>query len=518
MHALLIVSLVLAQPAGQDDLKKQLEKEREEKNRLLVAIDVLKAEKAWDEDDINRVRELLDKHIPAKGAPDYRSPEWKQLHELSRRQLQSFSGSVNGGWHWSSTGRYLATYFATGSDRVSILDLKTGESTALTFEERGATADWSPDGRYFATSSRTSTIVWDSTTKKEIKLFTRPAPKEFVIYHHGWSPDGKLIACPVGDGTVRVFDSATGQEKLKLQTAAHSARWSGDGKRLAAVGAKGVTVFSSEGKQLYSHELKVMIPILGVVEWSPKGTWLVVAATDGLQIYDGVTGKKAWTFVPPTSSGTIIPYWCPLKFHPENENLLAWVGAPEGRPQMVSLGHFHAFWDLKAGKPIHDWNNPKESPFRNKDGIGGFLYWTPSGRLLEWPHSIIQPLEFSTWETSPPKKLATGQTKLARNEMRQVSVFTMSPTGKQVAAVLPAPYSAVRSGKGFDELVVWDATTGEETFRSRGFAVGVSENDGAKSIGWSPDGKRIVLCGGPTPGTRLKVYDAVPDADPPKKP
>ena len=529
----LLLFLVLLQPPdatvpGQDDAQKLLQKEREEKNRLLVVVDVLRAEQAWERDDIARVRELMDRHIPAKGAPDHRGPEWHKFHALSRYQLRELPGAIESGWYWSPDGRFIVPNSGLHRNRPTITNLRTGEQVNLVEQfsvESGdgqSVSNWSPDGRWFAITTRTTTVVWDATTKKVTKLLTRPAAKEFTIYHHAWSPDGKSIALPVGDGTVQVVETATGKEtrKLTAEGGAHTARWSDDGKWIAVAGAAGFAVFAADtGKELYAHKLKMALPITAVMEWSPKGSWLAVSTAQGLLVFEGTTGKKQWTFRKLEAGGAIRPNERPLVWLPDNEQLLAWVVGPhpQGHGLSVPHGQLFAIWDLKTGKAIHDWMNPNESPFKKKEAIGTPpLYWSSSGRLLQWT-TVIEPTGFTSWSVSPPKQLGTGVVAKEQNPGRLVRVFAASPDGKRVAAVLPPDFKDARSGRGYDELIVFDAETGKEVFRSRAFPVTSSGQDGTNSITWSPDSTRIILAGGHTPRSKLKVFDATADQRKPEK-
>lgn len=528
----LFLLLVLLQPPdatapGQDG--RLLQKEREEKNRLLVLVDVLRAEQAWERDEIARVRELMDKHIPAKGAADYRGPEWHKFHALSRYQIRELPGAIGTGWYWSPDGRFIVPN--TGSlprDQPTITDVRTGEQVNLVEKfsvdsgDGQSVSNWSPDGRWFAITTRTSTVVWDATTKKVTKLLTRPAAKRFTIYHHAWSPDGKSIALPVGDGTVQVVETATGKETRKFTAAggAHTARWSADGKRIAVAGPAGIAVFAADtGKELYAHKLKVALPITGVMEWSPKASWLAVSTEQGLLVLEGATGKNKWTFRAINSGGGIRPNERQLLWLPDNDQLLAWVVGPhpQGLGLFVPHGQLFAVWDLNTGKAVHDWMNPTESPFKKKEAIGTPpLYWSSSGRLLQWSEQI-ESAAFTIWTLAPPKQLGSGRFAQKLDPARQLRVFALSPDGKRVAAVLPPDFKNARSGRGYDELIVFDADTGKEIFRSRAFPVASSGQDGTNSITWSPDSTRIILAGGPMHRSKLKLFDATADQAKPEK-
>ena len=382
---------------------------------------------------------------------------------------------------------------------VSINDIRTGEQARIVLEDRDSMWDWSPDGRWFAVSSRTSTVVWDSTTRKVRKLLTRAAAREAMIYHHAWSPDGKQIACPFGDGSVRVLETATGAEARKLAPAggAHTARWSPDGKRIAVAGPSGVAAFAADtGKELFAHKVKAAPPITRVLEWSPKGKWLAAsvaapATGETLLVFDGTTGERKWALTAGHLQGRVVPNWSPLQWPPDEDQHLAWTSDPEGR--------LFALWDLNTGRSVHRGSRPGDSPFKPKDGAGWIemLYWAPSGRVVDWS-SPIQPPGFTTWSISPPRRLASAVLGREQNPIYTNPLFAFSPNGKRVAVIFPHVHTEPRDGRSFVELLVWDAETGKEVFRSRAFPAG-DRIEGLGSITWSPDSKRIVVAGGLPP-------------------
>ena len=87
---------------------------------------------------------------------------------------------------------------------------------------------WSPDGRRLASPSSDGTIrIWDAASGTEVRAVT--GYNEFV-YSVDWSPDGNCIASASFDKTARVWEVASGKQ---LHTIEHSetvvaVSWSAD--------------------------------------------------------------------------------------------------------------------------------------------------------------------------------------------------------------------------------------------------------------------------------------------------
>ncbi|TVL99940.1 MAG: hypothetical protein CV087_16090 [Candidatus Brocadia sp. WS118] len=106
---------------------------------------------------------------------------------------------------------------------------------------------------------------------------------EEAICQIAWSPDGKMIASPSLDGTIRVWDAESGKESMVLtghQGAVYSAAWSPNGQRLAS---------GSEDKTLRIWDVKTGETIFVLdehkgpvysVAWSPKGQGLASGSAD----------------------------------------------------------------------------------------------------------------------------------------------------------------------------------------------------------------------------------------------
>ena len=74
---------------------------------------------------------------------------------------------------------------------------------------------FSPDGKRLASASEDGTVkLWDAATGQETLTLKGHTD---IVTSVAFSPDGKRLASASRDGTVKVWDAATGQEILTLK-------------------------------------------------------------------------------------------------------------------------------------------------------------------------------------------------------------------------------------------------------------------------------------------------------------
>ncbi len=130
---------------------------------------------------------------------------------------------------------------------VRLWDVTTGRQTALLRHGHSdsqsrivSSVAWHPGGRLLATVTRADTIIiWDLTSGKQQQIFTAPTGDWAGDVRAVFSPVGTLLASGSRDGSVRLWNVATGELTGVLkghQGPALDVAFSPDGSRLASVG------------------------------------------------------------------------------------------------------------------------------------------------------------------------------------------------------------------------------------------------------------------------------------------
>src|SRR5579884_2572818 len=140
---------------------------------------------------------------------------------------------------------------------------------------------WSPDGKSIASASGDGTVqVWDAATGK--LLYTHSSPSQFGFNAVAWSPDGTRLAAACADNTVQVWDAFTGAHPLTYRghnAPVLSVAWSPDGRQIASAGS---TLLTYSG-----HSAAV-----NAVAWSPDGKEIASGSSDStVQVWDAASGK-----------------------------------------------------------------------------------------------------------------------------------------------------------------------------------------------------------------------------------
>jgi WD40 repeat protein len=271
------------------------------------------------------------------------------------RELPALAGHADGTWAaaFSPDGKTVATG-GREWDVIRLFDAASGKESAVFKGDAGRikALAFSPDGKTLASAgncNRTDLrpgrlVLWDMAAggKERAALRGHTAAVADVAF----SPDGKSLASASWDGTVRLWDMATGKELLtiKAHPEAYAVRFTPDGKALVSGGG----VFEAAITPKTPGEVKLWDVATGKevahleghlgrvssVAVSPDGKWIASAGFDGtVFLWDAATRKERWRV-----KGHA-PVAAAVVFLPDGKTV-----ASGGWDHMVRL------WDVATGK------------------------------------------------------------------------------------------------------------------------------------------------------------------------
>ena len=151
-----------------------------------------------------------------------------------------------------------------------------------------------PDGSWLASGGDDGTVrIWDAATGQAAGHPDRPHRPGAAV---AVAPDGSWLASGGDDGTVRIWDPATGRQRAILT--GHTGRVGAvavapDGSWLASGGRGRDGADLGRGHRAGAgHPDRPSGPVWGALAVAPDGSWLASAGNDGtVRIWDPATGR-----------------------------------------------------------------------------------------------------------------------------------------------------------------------------------------------------------------------------------
>lgn len=163
---------------------------------------------------------------------------------------------------------------------------------ALTGHDGPVTAiAWAPDGARLATADSTGSVrLWDTQTGEQLRELTGSDEPISTI---AWSPDGAILASAVREGAIWLWAPDTGQQMGQIPGHVDDIAWSPDGTLIACVGADETIrlwdpFLKDRIRQIVGHTGRVYS-----VAWSRDGNTLASASLDGtIRIWNPRNGMQ----------------------------------------------------------------------------------------------------------------------------------------------------------------------------------------------------------------------------------
>jgi WD40 repeat protein len=221
------------------------------------------------------------------------------------------------------------------------------------------------------------------------------------VFSVAFSPDGKTLAAGSWDGTVRLWEVATGKELHQFhdqKTRVRAVAFSPDGETLACTGEGSVIVLrdTATGKEL--RRLAGHRGPIAFVAFSPDGRLLASKAYDQtLRLWDVAGGREVRRLSSQDSPKQVNDVECPIAFAPDGKTVISGTlaeGAFGIRPQRT-----FRVWNMATGAEVRS--------FKDDSPSLGNVAFSPDNRLLAVANGSTRglPPRIRLWDVASSRAL-----------------------------------------------------------------------------------------------------------------
>jgi WD40 repeat protein/transcriptional regulator with XRE-family HTH domain len=412
-------------------------------------------------------------HNAATAARNAASAERQHAIALSR-QLAAESLNIDGTNPVSARRLAVAAWavFPTGQAELAITTLLAEQQQhgMLPADPSNVFAvAFSSGGTLLASAGADGTVrLWNTATGHPVATLHATSAR-YGVHGVAFSPDGRLLASADGDGTVRLWNTANRQPIRKIlhasgrTTARYGVRavaFSPDGRLLASAGADGtVRLWDPATGRPAGAPIPTSFGLLsgaGGVAFSPDGRLLAIGNGDGtVRLWDPATGRPVGA---PIQTGSVYGV-DGVAFSPDGR-LLASAGA-DGTVRL---------WDPATGQPASALLRATSLV----NGVRGVAF-SPGGKLLAMAGGD------GTVRLWNP---ATGRPVLAPLQIGS------GPAGG-VSAVAFSPGGKLAIGGADGRVKLWNPVTGQPAGKT--LQTGSGPHGGVNKVAFSRDGKLLAI-------------------------
>jgi eukaryotic-like serine/threonine-protein kinase len=351
------------------------------------------------------------------------------------REFTEHTASVR--WlSFTADGTLLLSAAKDGAAIIRPISPRSAERTLNGHSARVDNVAWNADGTMMASSrgvnlgaddpvNGSEVILWDLVANRARFTLTGHTQR---IYHLAFQPKGKLLATSSQDGTVRLWDSGTGEEVRELsrqKLGYYGLAWNSDGTRLATtcdIAVKGsaatlVTIWDAvTGNQVSTFTFPQFW--MDSLAWSPDSKWLAGASS-------APNANTVWLWQP--GNGKLVH-----QFEGHVQPILGLAFSADSRLlASASADNSVRLWDVQEKKELHT--------FKGHDGpVRGVAFHPDNKRLA----TASDDKQVKFWDLITHQEVFT-----LRGHSDGVNSLAFRPDGAQLATA--SKDATVR---------IWDAT------------------------------------------------------------